>query len=282
MRKAILAVSFGTTYEDTRKLTIDRIEERISETFKDYEIRRAFTAHRIINVLKMRDGVFVDTPEEALNKLMLEGFEEVIVQPLHLIPGEEYQYVMKVVENFKKSFKRISAGRPILFFKGFENQLPDDYETLVKAIEPIIPDSGTTIFMGHGSAHNANACYSCLQLVLQDKGFDNVYIANVEGYPSIENVINKIKRSQKLIGESKTEVTLIPLMLVSGDHARNDMAGEQEDSFKNLLIKDGFKVNLYLHGLGELEGFQDIYIKHIEDVIENRYEGCGKTSKGDN
>ncbi|MBC8059563.1 MAG: sirohydrochlorin cobaltochelatase, partial [Clostridiaceae bacterium] len=270
----------GTTYEDTRKLTIDKIEERIGDTFREYEIRRAFTAHRIINVLKLRDGVFVDTPEEALNKLMVEGFEEVIVQPLHLIPGEEYQYVMKVVENFKKSFKKISAGRPALFFKGFENQLPDDYEILVKSIETIIPNRGITVFMGHGSAHSANACYSCLQLVLQDRGFNNVYIANVEGYPDIQNVISKIKISQTVEAKKK-EVTLIPLMLVSGDHARNDMAGEEEDSFKNLLLKAGFKVNLYLHGLGELQDFQDIYLKHIEDVIEDRYEGCGKTRKGD-
>jgi sirohydrochlorin cobaltochelatase len=281
MRKAILAVSFGTTYEDTRKLTIDKIEERIGGTFREYEVRRAFTAHRIINVLSVRDGIFVDTPEEALNKLMVEGFEEVIVQPLHLIPGEEYQYVMKVVESFKRFFKKISAGRPILFFKGFENELPDDYEILVRAIEAIIPSNGITIFMGHGSAHNANACYSCLQLVLQDKGFDNVFIANVEGYPSLYNVISKIKRSEGILEENKMEVTLIPLMLVSGDHAKNDMAGEEEDSWKNQLIKQGFKVNLYLHGLGELEDFQNIYIKHIEDITENRYEGCGKTRKGD-
>lgn len=279
MKKAILAVSFGTTYEDTRKLTIDKIEERIIETFNEYEVRRAFTAHRIISVLKQRDGVVVNTPEEALNKLMLEGFEEIIVQPLHLIPGEEYQYVMKVVENFKQSFKKISARRPILFFKGFGDQLPDDYEALVAVIEPVIPNKGITVFMGHGSAHNANACYSCLQLVLQDKGYDNIYIANVDGYPDIENVINKIKKSQRLLKENNAEVTLIPLMVVSGDHAKNDMAGEEEDSFKNLLLKEGFKVNVYLHGLGELEDFQNIYIKHIEDVIENRYEGYGKGDK---
>jgi len=279
MKKAILAVSFGTTYEDTRKLTIDKIEEKIRETFKEYEVRRAFTAHRIISVLKQRDGVVVNTPEEALNRLMLEGFEEIIVQPLHLIPGEEYQYVMKVVENFKKSFKKISAGRPILFHKGFGNQLPDDYETLVETIKPIIPSTGITVFMGHGSANNANACYSCLQLVLQDNGFNNVYIANVEGYPDIKNVINKIKRSQSLLDENKDSVTLIPLMVVSGDHAKNDMAGEGEDSFKNLLLNAGFKVNLHLHGLGELKNFQNIYIKHIEDVIENRYEVYGKGNK---
>lgn len=277
MKKAILAVSFGTTYEDTRKLTIDKIEERISNTFKDYEVRRAFTAHIIINVLKTRDGIIVDTPEEALRKLSEEGFEEIIVQPLHLIPGEEYQYVTDVVQSFKKYFKKITLGRPILFFKGGEEELPDDYKILVEAIEDTIPKTGITIFMGHGSVHVANACYSCLQLVFQDKGFNNVYIANVEGYPELTNVITRLKNNYENI--SDFEVMLMPLMLVSGDHAKNDMAGEEEDSWKNLLLKEGFKVNLYLHGLGEIKAFQNIYIKHIEDVIENRYEGCGKTKK---
>ena len=139
MKKAILVVSFGTTYADTRKLTIDRIEERVRESFKDYEVTRAFTAHKIISVLNTRDGIKVDTPEEAFEKLAKEGYEEVIVQPLHIIPGEEFEYVMKVAEGYKKYFKDLKCGRPILFFKGGENQLPDDYEVLVEAIEEIIP-----------------------------------------------------------------------------------------------------------------------------------------------
>lgn len=134
--------------------------------------------------------------------------------------------------------------------------------------------------MGHGSSHIGNACYSCLQLVLQDKGYKNAYIANVEGYPDLENVIVKINEREKMLEDPIREVTLIPLMLVAGDHAKNDMAGEDEDSFKSMLLKEGFKVNVHLHGLGELSSFQDIYIKHIEDAIENIYEGCGKTKKG--
>ena len=280
MKKAILAVSFGTTHADTRKLTIDKIEERIGEAFPGYEVRRAFTAYIIINVLKIRDGIYIDTPEEALNKLVEEGYDEVIIQPLHIIPGAEYEYVMKVVDSYKGSFKKLTCGRPILFFKGGEEELPDDYEILVEAIETIIPKEGLTIFMGHGSTHIGNACYSCLQLVLQDKGYKNAYIANVEGYPDLENVIVKIKEHEKIHRNVIREVTLIPLMLVAGDHAKNDMAGEEEDSFRSVLLKEGFKVNVHLHGLGEISGFQDIYNKHIEDVIESRYEGCGKTKKG--
>jgi sirohydrochlorin cobaltochelatase len=276
MKKAILVVSFGTTHEDTRRLTIDRIEERIGESFPGYEIRRAFTAHKIIDVLKRRDGIKVDTPEEALEKLKAEGFKEILVQPLHIIPGEEYDYVKLVVESFKTSgaFERIQLGRPALYFKGIEEDIPDDYSIMVEAVSELIPGEGAAVFMGHGSSHPANACYSCLQNVFYDKGFNSVYIGNVEGYPTIEDVIRLLKRDEV------RETTLIPLMLVAGDHAKNDMAGDEEDSWKSLLEGEGFKVNICLRGLGELKTFQDIYIKHIEDIMEGRYAAHGKTKKG--
>lgn len=276
MKKAILAVSFGTTHADTRSLTIDKIEDKIRNTFEGYEVRRAFTAHQIIKVLRERDGLIIDTPEEALNKLREEGYSEVIVQPLHLIPGEEYEYIKLVVHNYRHDgcFERIVLGRPALHFKGIEDSIPDDYDILIQSIKEIIPEDETVIFMGHGSAHPANASYSCLQNVFGDKGYDNVYIANVEGYPTIENIINKIKK------RNYSEVTLIPLMLVAGDHAKNDMAGEDEDSWKNLLEKEGYKVRICLRGLGELDSFQNIYVNHIEDAIEGRYLTLGKTKKG--
>ena len=271
MKKAILVVSFGTTYADTRKLTIDKIEENIKTHFKDYEIRRAFTSNVIIKVLKNRDGILVDTPSLALEKLKNEGFDQVIVQPLHLIAGDEYKYVTEVIKVYEKYFKKIVSGRPIMFYKPFDKDLPDDYEILVDAIYDIIPKGKKVIFMGHGSNSIANACYSCLQLLLWDKGFNNTYIANVEGYPSLENVIERIKNQNNNLDAKSSEITLIPLMIVAGDHAKNDMAGESNLSWKNVLEREGFKVNIYLHGLGELKKFQNIYIKHIEDVIENRY-----------
>lgn len=271
MKKAILVVSFGTTYADTRKLTIDKIEENIKTHFKDYEIRRAFTSNVIIKVLKNRDGILVDTPSLALEKLKNESFDQVIVQPLHLIAGDEYKYVTEVIKVYEKYFKKIVSGRPIMFYKPFDKDLPDDYEILVDAIYDIIPKGKKVIFMGHGSNSIANACYSCLQLLLWDKGFNNTYIANVEGYPSLENVIERIKNQNNNLDAKSSEITLIPLMIVAGDHAKNDMAGESNLSWKNVLEREGFKVNIYLHGLGELKKFQNIYIKHIEDVIENRY-----------
>lgn len=276
MKKAILVVSFGTTYEDTRKLTIDRIEERVKESFKDYDKRRAFTAHKIIKVLKERDGIHEDTPEEALEKLKNEGFTEIIVQPLHLIPGEEYDYITAVVNKYKEdgSFEKIVLGRPALYFKGIEQHIPDDYEIFVDSLEEILNEYRNVVFMGHGSVHPSNACYPCLQSVLRDKDYENAYIGTVEGYPTIDDVVRWLKK------DDIKEVTLVPLMLVSGDHAKNDMAGDEEDSWKNILEGEGIKADICLRGLGEFKKFQDIYLQHIQDAIEGKYEGLGKTKKG--
>lgn len=276
MKKAILLLSFGTTHEDTRKLTIDVIEKKVKDRFKDYEIRRAFTAHRIIDILKKRDGIIEFTPEEALNSLAEENFTEVIVQPLHIIPGEEYDYIKKVVHifNHKNIFERLKLGRPILYFKGIEDEVPDDYEILVEALGKTMDFQENILFMGHGTKHHANACYLCLQQVLRDRGYNHVYIANVEGYPTLEHIIPILKK------EGIKKLKLTPLMVVAGDHAKNDMAGDEEDSWKNILLKEGFEIDTYIKGLGEISEFQDLYIKHIEDVIENRYLDLGKTKKG--
>jgi sirohydrochlorin cobaltochelatase len=276
MTKAILVVSFGTTYTDTRKLTIDRIEERIKESFADYEVRRAFTAHRIIKILKERDGILVDTPEEAMDKLLTEGFKEIIVQPLHMIPGAEYDYVCEIVRHYERANPQVDVklGRPVLFYKSYEEGQPDDYNTLIEVIKPLIDTEKTIVLMGHGTMHPANACYICLQEILKNRSYDNVYIASVEGYPTIEEIAKLLKRDER------KSVKLIPLMLVAGDHAKNDMAGDSEDSWKSILTREGFEVEVCLKGLGEIEKFQDIYIQHIKDVIENKFGNLGKNLKG--
>lgn len=263
MKKAILVVSFGTTFKETLKLTIDKIEERIREKFSDYEVRRAFTAHKIIKKLKERDGIHIDTPEEALEKLRLEGYEEVILQPLHIIPGEEYEYVKLVVEGFKNlnAFNKIELGRPVLCFPGCE-ELIEDYDIFVKAIKGIIAKDKTVVFMGHGSIHYSNICYSYLQKVFFNNGYKNVFIGTFEGYPTIDNIVRKLKL------ENVREVVLIPLMLVAGKHAINDMSSIEEDSWKSILEREGINCEVYLHGLGEIKEFQDIYIDHISDVVE--------------
>lgn len=257
MKRAILVVSFGTTYEDTRKVTIDAIEEKVKEHFREFEVRRAFTSHGIIKILKNRDNIYIDTPEEALKKLAEEGIEEVLVQPLHIIPGSEYDYINQVVEEYKRenAFKKIVLGRPVIFYH-------EDYEILIDAIKGKMEREEAVIFMGHGSSHYANACYCCLQNILKDKGYDNVFIGTVEGYPSILDAVTWVRT------KDIKKVKLLPLMLVAGDHAKNDMWGEEDSSWKNILKVQGVEVSAWLHGLGEIEEFQNIYIQHIKEALD--------------
>lgn len=256
-KKGILVVSFGTSYANTRKVTIQACEEKIAKSFPDYEVRRAFTSKMIIKKLKERDNIQIDTPEEALNKMKQEGFTKVIVQPLHIMPGIEYEEVLDAVEKFKESFQKITVGRPVLY--GIK-----DYKEAVEALKQQLPKLNkdqAVVVMGHGTSHPANACYSCLQSVIDDEGL-NVFVGTVEGYPEIDHVIAKLKAN------NIKEVTLMPYMVVAGDHASNDMAGDEEDSWKNILTKEGFVVKIYLHGLGENLGYQDIYINRVKDCID--------------
>ncbi|TCO72278.1 sirohydrochlorin cobaltochelatase [Marinisporobacter balticus] len=262
MKKAIVVTSFGTSYADTRKVTIEAVEEKITKAFPDYEVRRAFTSDIIIKKLKERDNISVDTLQEALNKLKEEGFQQVIVQPLHIIAGAEYTDILEEVSQFNDgTFEKLVLGRPILTQQ-------EDYEKAVKALKgqlPELTEGQAVVFMGHGTHHPANASYADLQSVMDKKGL-NAYVGTVEGYPALEDVIKKLKK------DKIKEVTLMPYMLVAGDHANNDMAGEEEDSWKTILKGEGFTVNTYLHGLGENAAYQDIYVEHVKDAIEGKGE----------
>lgn len=269
-KKAILVVSFGTTFPDTRKLTIESVENKIRAAFPEYEVRRAFTSRIIIKRLAERDGIQVDNEKQALDRLKAEGYTEVIVQPLHIEAGAEYEKIRSVVESYakNKSFNRISLGRPLLYYMGQEDKT-DDYVAAIKAVEMQLPKIGrrdAVVFMGHGGVHPSNAAYAALQMKLEDNGLKNVFVYTVEGYPSLEGVMEKLK-----INKIK-KVTLMPFMLVAGDHANNDMAGDEEDSAKSRLIKAGFNVETYVHGLGENTAIQDIYVQHVKDAIEQKYE----------
>ncbi|WP_125153185.1 sirohydrochlorin cobaltochelatase [Clostridium rectalis] len=258
-KKGILVVSFGTSYEKTRKLTIEAIEKRIKEEYKDYEVRRAFTSGMIINKLKKRDNLFIDNTQEALDRMAKEGFKEVIVQSLHIMPGEEYDDIKLAVHRFvhKNVFDKLILGRPLLF-------RTEDYFKAVNALKTQIPERGekeAVVFMGHGSTHPANSSYALFQYVIEEEGLGNVYIANVEGFPELDIIIPKLKK-----GNIK-KVTLMPFMLVAGDHATNDMAGEK-DSWKTSLQDNGFEVEIYLHGIGENKKVQNIFLQHVQDCIE--------------
>ena len=273
MKKAILIVSFGTSYIDTLKVTIEKAENQIRDYFNDYDTYRAFTSHKIIKKLKEKYEMFIDTPEEMLEKLYEQGYDEVIMQPLHIIPGEEFIYINKIGELYKDKFKSLKIGRPIFYYQGIE-ELPQDYSLFIEATKKLYEENNAVVYVGHGTAHSANSVYGCLQAIFEDEGYENVFVGTVEGYPNFETVLKRLKR------KSVNEVTLAPLMVVAGDHARNDMASDEEDSWKSMLEEEGIKVNIHMKGLGENEKFNELYINRIEDLINNRYIGAGETKKG--
>ncbi|WP_371378489.1 sirohydrochlorin cobaltochelatase [Sporomusa aerivorans] len=264
-KKAILVVSFGTTFPETMKTTIEATENKIRAEFPDYEVRRAFSSRIIIKRLAERDGIKVDTEKQALDRLKAEGYTEVIVQPMQITPGEEYELIAGVVKHAQaaKDFEKIAIGRPVLYYMGQEGQ-NDDYLAAVKAVAtqfPALKKNEAVMLMGHGGPHPATAAYGVLQAKLNDAGYKNAYVFTVEGYPTFEGAIEKLK------ADKVKKVTLMPFMLVAGDHANNDMAGDEKDSFKSQLIAAGFKVDTYIHGLGENAAIQDIYVEHVKDAI---------------
>lgn len=265
-KKAILVVSFGTTYPDTLKTTIESVENRIRTAFPDYEVRRAFTSRIIIKKLLERDSVKIETEKEALLRLKAEGYTEVIVQPLHIEAGAEYEKIKGIVSHLQheKAFKRIELGRPLLYYPGVEGH-PDDYSLAIKAVEAQFPKLGrrdAVVFMGHGGPHPSNAAYATLQMKFGDNGMDKAFVYTVEGYPDLDWVIEKLKETKR------KKVTLMPFMMVAGDHANNDMAGDEKDSAKSILTAAGFEVSTYVKGLGENPAIQDIYVQHIKDAME--------------
>ena len=266
VKKAILIVSFGTTYLDTLKLCIESTENKIRAIFPNYEVRRAFTSRFVIRKLVERDGIQIDTEKQALERLQVEGYKEVFIQPLHVVAAEEYKKLRKVSVHFAhaKVFDNITLGRPLLYYMGQKGN-PDDYLIAIKAVETQLSTLGhdeAIVLMGHGGVHPANTAYAALQMKLEEAGLNNAFVCTVEGFPALDSVIEKLKRKKV------KKVTLMPFMLVAGDHANKDMAGDEEDSAKSKLHNAGFDVDIYFHGLGENLAIQEIYIQHLKDAID--------------
>lgn len=257
MKKGIIVVSFGTTYEKTRKLCIESIENRVRKQYKDFLVSRAFTSQMVINKLKNRDNYYVDNPKEALEKMNVNGIEKIYIQPLHIIPGHEYEKLLEQVEEFLKNNKdySIKTGKPLLYYD-------EDYKKVVEGLNlSDIKAHEGIVFMGHGTDHEKDISYDKLEKAFREGGYENVYIATVEGRVTLEDIIPKLKDKgiQKMI--------LKPFMLVAGDHAINDMASEEEYSWKSILKREGFNVKPILKGLGQLEKIQDIYLEHLEKIM---------------
>lgn len=282
MKKAVVVISFGTSYNDTRKKTIDRCEDIIKKEFEGVDFFRAWTSKMIIRKIKKRDNEYIYYPDELFEKLYSEGYTDIYIQSLHLICGDEYTKLLNIVDRYKDKFENIVVGRPLL--KSIE-----DHKRLASFLGNISTcdvdndkeenEKVATVWMGHGSEHIANSSYTTLDYMLK---MDRIraYIGTVEGYPEIGEVIELLKR------DGVKKVHLRPMMLVAGDHATNDMASDEEDSWKSILLKSGFKVETHLVGLGEYSEIQNYFknnlleeVAKLEKKIKNRdniENKCGK------
>ncbi|WP_238883531.1 sirohydrochlorin cobaltochelatase [Clostridium sp. YIM B02551] len=273
MKKAIIVLSFGTSYLDALEKNIVPMEREVEERFgKEYKVIRAFTSHKIIKKLKKEHDISIFTPEEALDSLLNEGYEEVTIQPLHIIPGQEFDYIKKVANIYKCKFNYLRVGRPLLYFQSDEVNL--DYDDLVYAISNNLPKNKWVILAGHGTHHPGNSCYGCFQNRLRDLDHGNIIIATIEAYPSLENTIKYLK------DRDIKSVVLAPFLLVVGDHARKDIFSKKEDSWASTLKGEGIEVEEFNVGLGEYEEVRSIYMKHLEDALSGKFQGFGENLKG--
>lgn len=260
-KDAIVVMSFGTTFKDTRAKTIEATVDAIKAAHPGVKVVTAFTSHIIIDRVKANEGLNIPTPEEALAQLKKEGYTRVALTSLDIIPGMEYAYKDAVYNLHKNDFKKMTFGTPLMYWQGQEGQA-DDITATMQALSTQFPKLGkkdAVLVMAHGTPHPSNAYYAVMQDRLNELGYNNVLIFSVEGWPHLDTVIPQLK------AKGIKNVTLMPLMMVAGDHANNDMAGDEPDSFKSILQKEGFKVNTYIHGLGENAAVQKLFVEKANE-----------------
>ena len=276
----ILVVSFGTSFNDSRVADIKGIEDAIAAAYPDWTVRRAFTAQIIINHVQARDGEVIDNVQQALERAIDNGVQNLVVQPTHLMHGAEYDELVAILDEYKDQFNTVSIAEPLLGEVGADatviNSDKEDVAEIVVAeavkvagyddLDAAAADGVAFVFMGHGTSHTAKVSYSQMQTVMNELGYDNVFIGTVEGEPeetACEEVIEAVKAA------GYTKVILRPLMVVAGDHANNDMAGDDDDSWKSMFNASGYfeSVDCQINGLGEIPEIQEIYVQHTADVI---------------
>ena len=255
----LLVVSFGTSYNDNRRLTIGAIEAAMEKAFPEYSVRRGFTSQIIIDHVKDRDGEVIDNVGEALDRAVANGVKNLVIQPTHLMNGLEYSDLVNEVAQYSDAFEAVSIGEPLL-------TSDEDFQTVADAIVEATAsyDDGKTAicFMGHGTEADSNAVYAKMQQLLTDGGHENYFVGTVEATPSLEDVLALVQAG------SYERVVLQPLMIVAGDHANNDMAGNEEGSWKTTFEAAGYQVECLVNGLGELEAVQNLLVAHAQAAID--------------
>ena len=260
-KDAIVVMSFGTTFKDTRAKTIDATVDAIKAAHPNTKVITAFTSHIIRDRIQQKEGITYPTPEEALAELKKDGYTRVALASLDVIPGMEYNYDAAVYNLYKDNFKKMTLGTSLMYWMGQENQTDQVIETL-KAVQSQFPKLGKEdglLIMAHGTPDPSNAYYSVIQDRIHTLGMKNVFIYTVEGTPNLEQVIPQLKL------HGIKHVTLMPFMMVAGDHANNDMAGAEPESHKSILEKEGFKVDTYIHGLGENPNIRKLFVERANE-----------------
>ena len=277
----LLVVSFGTSFNDSRVADIKGIEDALAEANPDWSVRRAFTAQIIINHIQARDGETIDNMDQALDRAVANGVKNLVVQPTHLMHGAEYDELMEAVDAYKDKFESVKVAEPLLGEVGADaSAVNADKKAVAEAItaeavktagfdtlDAAKEDGVAFVFMGHGTSHTAKISYSQMQAQMKDLGYENVFIGTVEGEPedtACENVINAVAEA------GYTKVVLRPLMVVAGDHANNDMAGDDDDSWKSMFNASGKfeSVDCQIAGLGEIEAIQNLYVAHTAEAMK--------------
>ena len=277
--KELLVVSFGTSFNDSRVADIKGIEDKLAEAYPDWSVRRAFTAQIIINHIQARDGEKIDNMDQALERAVANGVKQLVVQPTHLMHGAEYDEMVEALDAYKDKIESITIAEPMLGEVGSDATVINaDKQAVAQAVvEAALADSGfestekaaeastAFVFMGHGTAHVAKVTYSQMQTQMQALGYNNVFIGTVEGEPeetACENVIEAVK------GAGYTNVVLRPLMVVAGDHANNDMAGADEDSWKSMFEAADLTTDCQIAGLGRIAAVEDLYVAHTQAAMD--------------
>ena len=278
----LLVVSFGTSFNDSRVKDIKGIEDALQAAYPDWSVRRAFTAQIIINHVQARDGEKIDNMQQAMDRAVANGVKNLVVQPTHLMHGAEYDEMMEMIDDYRDKFESVAVAEPLLGEVGADaTVINEDKEAVAKAVtaeavatagydsvEAAAKDGTAFVFMGHGTSHTAKISYSQMQTAMQTLGYDNVFIGTVEGEPestSCENVIEAVKAA------GYTKVVLRPLMVVAGDHANNDMAGADEDSWLSQFEASGAfdSVDCQIAGLGGVADVEQLYVAHTKAAIDS-------------
>lgn len=258
MKKAILVVSFGTSFPETREKNIEHIETVLHAAFSDRIFYHAYTSGMILKKLRERDGIVIPTVVEAMQQICADGITDLLVQPTHIINGIENDQMKQIILSFRDRLPHLHFGSPLL-------TTTQDQFAVIDALcreLPALTSQDALVFMGHGTTHYANSIYAALDYAFKSRGWSQIHVGTVEAYPDLDEII------AKLSGTGINHVYLTPFMLVAGDHAYNDLAGDEEDSWKSILEARGYRVTCILKGLGEYESICRLYVAHARQALD--------------